>query len=149
MFNRSWAGVTVVVGGSCDLCPIFSCSQSTWSSTLVYTPKAEASWLKDSNLSKICHLACHHVGHSHSLQSSRFPEEPLTRYSCLCVINERGRYTKKYHYPPLSHWSWWLKGLLQNLHCRSQPPRLGHGGYWENNIRERISSGVKYCLKKK
>ena len=101
--NRSWAGVTVVVGGSCDLCPIFSCSQSTWSSTLVYTPKAEASWLKDSNLSKICHLACHHVGHSHSLQSSRFPEEPLTRYSCLCVINERGRYTKKYHYPPLSH----------------------------------------------
>ena len=30
-----------VVGGSCDRCPMFWRSQSTWSSTLVYTPWKE------------------------------------------------------------------------------------------------------------
>ena len=41
MDHNNGMGETVV-GASCDLCPMFCRSQSTWSSTLVYTPEQVA-----------------------------------------------------------------------------------------------------------
>ena len=45
-------------------------------------------------------------------------------FSSFCKTNKSNKSKRDCGISPLSHWSSSLRGLPQNLHCKSQPPRF-------------------------